>query len=229
MDILNLKNPFDLALETMKYRICHHCGAVDKNEKRAERTFLCPQCHLESGGSLAFYDVSVLMMLELLRESYHSADAIPETREDWGFKREQTHHAAVITFFNTIKEILLERFILHHLDANQIPANLQLRMLSDNDSHSRRLNRLLPSLIGHKWNIIVSQIDTPEETYGKLDKFLEESSRARNELLHEGAIQKIDRNLSTRCMEHIPTLLELYVVLHNKYVHPLKLEWLKTK
>jgi hypothetical protein len=63
-----------------------------------------------------------------------------------------------------------------------------------------------------------SQLD-----YVELDKFMRKAVEARNKFMHEGKRWGIDRNLAGDCIDHIEPLLNFYVALHNRYVHPLHL------
>jgi len=83
------------------------------------------------------------------------------------------------------------------------------------------MNSLLPSLVGKKWKVLIEEeTQAPELDYAELDEFVRKAVEARNKFMHEGKHWGIDRNLAEGCVEHIGRLLNFYVALHNRYVHP---------
>ena len=56
--------------------------------------------------------------------------------------------------------------------------------------------------------------------YKQVDDFVLKVVKARNNFIHEGSKWSIDRKLSTNCLKNIWGLINLYVELHNHYVHP---------
>ena len=56
--------------------------------------------------------------------------------------------------------------------------------------------------------------------YSEIDDFVSKVVKARNNFIHEGSKWAIDRDLSNSCVKNIWGLINLYVGLHNKYVHP---------
>ena len=138
-------------------------------------------------------------------------------------------HIAAVLFFCTLRELLLNWLIEHICWAQKVPIPIRERLLADNNSHTRRQNAVLPSLTGKKWKVLIAQETKASGVdYGALNNILEQAITARNKFMHEGKHWGIDRALAQACADAIPTLLEFYVALHNRYVHPLHLKALSS-
>jgi hypothetical protein len=94
--------------------------------------------------------------------------------------------------------------------------------MADNNSHSKRLENLFPSLVGIKWKEAISELSkTSTLDYRKLDRSITEIVRWRNTFLHQGYKVAIKAEMAEGCMRNIWPLLNLYVELHNRFVYPI--------
>jgi len=135
------------------------------------------------------------------------------------------HSVAIVIFFCTAREALLNWLIQHLCWAQKIPPRIYDRLLADNNVHMKRQNALLPSLTGKKWKALVEQEGVASNIdFRDLNALLERAADARNAFVHEGKSAEIDRNLASECVKNFPALIEFYVALHNRYVHPLHLK-----
>jgi hypothetical protein len=51
---------------------------------------------------------------------------------------------------------------------------------------------------------------------------MQDAATIRNEFLHEGRAWQATRQIATDCVNAMPSLVALFVALHNVYVHPLQ-------
>lgn len=217
MDVLEIKDQ-DLSLGLAAgFLICDYCQIVDKDLNRSEVGYPCPMCKQPSKRGHMYFDSQALILIDLMQESFHS--------KPWKAMRDkeiEPHYVSVVTFFCTLKEILLYRFINRLLSAQKIPERVQERLLEDNNSHLQRMNKLFPSLTGKRWRTAIKELDKKSKIrYGDLSVFLKEVTDARNQFLHEGDIFAIDKAMVENCIRNIGPLLNLFVELHNQYIYPL--------
>jgi len=75
---------------------------------------------------------------------------------------------------------------------------------------------------GQKWKKAIKILSEDSGIdYANLDKFIEDTVNARNTFLHQGIKWAVGKDMVRHCLERIPSLLQLHVDLHNKYVYPL--------
>jgi hypothetical protein len=210
----------------MSYQICRDCHVVDTFSDRIRVGSLCPTCSVPSKGGRMFFDGAVLTIVDLMQEAYCAIPKPPEKNLFSYSPSERAHAAAVVVFFCTLKELLLERFLNMIMEAQSLPDRVQDRLNSDNRSHSQRLLKLFPSLVGDSWpNVLQSLQSTSTEKLNELDAFLAKISEVRNTFIHEGLDYRIDSAQALKCLQNILPMLALFVLMHNKFVHP---HYLKT-
>jgi len=217
MDVVEIKDQ-DLSLVLAAgFLICDYCKIVDKDLNRSEVGYPCPMCKQPSKRGHMYFNVQALILIDLMQESFHS--------KPWKAMRDkeiEPHYVSVVTFFCTLKEILLYRFINRLLSAQKLPERVCERLLEDNNSHLHRMNKLFPSLTGKGWRTAIKELDKKSKIrYGDLSDFLKEVTDARNQFLHEGDIFGIDKAMVENCIRNIEPLLNLFVELHNQYIYPL--------
>lgn len=166
-----------------------------------------------------YFEISIRVLIDLMQEAYHSQPRRSTEEEEPSY---EAHNVSVVLFFCTLREVLLNWLIQHLFWALKIPERVQERLLADSSTYRQKQNNLLPSLIGQKWRAAVESTSHDAALdYVELDGFMQKAVEARNKFMHEGRHWGIDREKATGCIDHIWPLLNLYVELHNKYVHPL--------
>lgn len=164
-----------------------------------------------------YFEVSVHLLVDLLQETFHTPTSTDSDRTS----DHEAHNVSVVLFFCILREIALNWLIEHLCWAQKIPRPILERLLADNNTHSLRINNLLPSLVGKKWKALIKEeTQASEFDYAELDEFVRKAVEARNKFMHEGKHWGIDRKLAEGCVEHIWPLLNFYAALHNRYVHP---------
>jgi hypothetical protein len=91
------------------------------------------------------------------------------------------------------------------------------------------MNHLFPSLVGiNSWKLILKQLEcATKKNYSEINEFLKKASDMRNEILHEGKKWAFEPHMKKSCLDNIPPLLDLYVDLHNTFLHPVYLKRLQ--
>lgn len=216
------RTPRDLARLVAQYQICADCRIIDRDHHRRQYGYLCPVCGKPGQGGHSYFEISVHVLTSLVEES---ADARRPRSNSTRFVSVNVPHIAAVLFFCTLRELLLNWLIEYLCGAQKIPKPIYERLLADNNGHARRQNAVLPSLTGRKWKALVAhETKASGVDYGALNDFLERAVAARNKFMHEGKHWGIDRALARDCASSVPALLEFYVALHNRYVHPVHLK-----
>lgn len=220
MALTNVRKITDrkLSLVIADFHICRNCRVVDRDQGRVRYGHECGTCGTPGEGGMTYFEVSVHLLINLMQEAFHTLGATRTTRNE---PNGDAHNVSVVLFFCTLREILLNSLIADLCCAQSIPKAVYERLLADSSTYALRQNNLLPSLTGKKWKALVaSESRQSQVDYVELDEFLRKVVDARNKFMHEGKRWGIDRPLAEGCMDHIRPLLNFYVALHNRYVHP---------
>ncbi|MBI1753148.1 MAG: hypothetical protein HY014_04605 [Acidobacteria bacterium] len=54
-----------------------------------------------------------------------------------------------------------------------------------------------------------------------ISRLMKQAATIRNEFLHEGAVWSASQEVAKSCLDGLPSLVSLFVSLHNLYIHPL--------
>lgn len=218
MDIKKIKDR-KLSLLLADFQMCRNCRVVDRDQGRVRDGHRCGNCNAPGEGGLMYFGMSVLFLIDLIQEAFHSP-GIDHGNQNGSIR--EAHNVSVVLFFCTLREIVLNWLIGRLFCAQKIPKPVYERLLADSNTYMLRQNNLLPSLTGKKWKFLVAQESRSSQLdYVELDEFLRKAVEARNKFMHEGKHWGIDRKLAESCIDHISPLLNFYVSLHNRYVHPL--------
>lgn len=209
-DIVDIKSQ-RLSTLLSDFSICKSCQIVD----RIHNGTPCPACNIQSAVGRSYFRMSVHQMIDLMQEYYH-------TESPQLFKKSDSHKVAIVIFFCTLAEILMEWFLINLMNAKELSVEIQDRMLEDNKYLEQRTNKLFPSLTGDKWKDVVNKLsDEVELDYNATSEFYKVVNKARNVFVHRGSIYSIKSEMPQECIENIWPLINLFVSLHNHYVHPI--------
>jgi hypothetical protein len=198
------------------HQLCGYCMKVDQDMGRLYVSYKCPVCNMPSDTRHAFFDMDIGILIDLIQEAYHMRPCkkppVPV----------HAHRLSVLILFCTLREVLLERLIIHLMEMHGLPNSIRERLCYDNRNYSDRMDRLFPSLIGTKsWKDSIHHLQNKTgKNYRDINDFLKKASDIRNEILHEGATWPLDPDFIKDCLERIPPLLGLYVDFHNTFIHP---------
>jgi len=208
-----------LSLLLADFQICRNCRVVDRDQGRIRYGHKCGTCETPGEGGLMYFEVSILVLIDLMQEAFHTPGGYRQGRDR---SIREAHNVSVVLFFCSLREILLNWLIEHLCWAQKIPRPVYERLFADSNTYALRQNNLLPSLTGKKWKVLAAQESRSSKLdYIELDEFMRKTVDARNKFMHEGKRWGIDRTLAEGCIDHIWPLLNFYVALHNRYVHPL--------
>lgn len=217
MDAKTVQNK-RLSLVLADFQICRECGVVDRDHGRIQYGHKCSVCGTPGEGGLMYFDMSVLTLIDLMQEAFHGSGG---HRGNQSGSVREGHIISVVLFFCTLREVLLNRLIDRLCKTQNIRKSIYERLLTDSNTYTLRQNNLLPSLTGKKWKaLIAEESQCSQLDYIGLDKFLKTTVDSRNKFMHEGKWRGIDNILAGNCIDHIWPLLNFYVALHNRYVHP---------
>lgn len=206
-----------LSLVIADFRMCRECHVVDRDEGRIRVGHLCGTCGQPGEGGMMYFELSALLLIDLMQEAFHTPAL---AQSGYTNASGDAHNVSVVLFFCTLREVLLNSLLSYICWAQSIPRPVYDRLLADSNTHALRQNNLLPSLTGKKWPALLKQeASSSQLDYVELNEFLLKAVEARNKFMHEGKRWGIDRTLAECCMDHIWPLLNLYVSLHNRYVH----------
>jgi len=157
-------------------------------------------------------------MVDLMHESYCTSKVLSKTPDPFQMAN-RAQHAAVVIFFCTIKELLLERFLSAFIIWFAMPTSLREQIEKEYDTHSRRLNKLFPALTANKWLDVISSLHSDGNDFVALNKFFEQASKERNNLVHEGDHFGMDETMALDCVHNLIPTLDLFVALNNLFIH----------
>ena len=223
-DVTDIKHQ-SLGLVLADFHICQHCHIIDRDNNRMMVGHPCSNCGTPSPAGRSYFNLSVHSLINLMQEFYHKdqskQDATPRDELFGKVLTKKNSRLAVIIFFATLREVLLENLLYDLMIAQELPGNICKRLFSDSFTHKQRLDKLFPSLSGVTWKKAIKNVSAKcELDYIELDNFIEKVVKARNRFLHEGKKWAIKEEMAEECLRRIWPLLNLHVYLHNEYVVP---------
>jgi len=151
MDILEVRDQ-ELSTLLSNFMICTSCVFVDRDLDRMKVGYPCPQCNVVSTGAELYFPVVVSTLIDLMQEFYqltHGANV--GSAQISKIQNQSNHQLAVVIFFCTLIEVLLQHFLERCMSRMGLPHKIQERLLKDNISVNRRFRKLFPTLIGAEW------------------------------------------------------------------------------
>lgn len=197
------------------FHVCQFCGVVDRDPERMKVGYPCPNCSQRSNGGLLYFGLPTHALINLMQESFHQRAIQSNHFPTSG----NAHKLAVVIYFCTLGEVLLEHFLRELMLALQLPTRVGNRILDDNLSTKERVEKVFPSLVGEKWKTVVKELGKNAQLdYEQTVEFYRKVVRARNPFLHSGNKWAIPAGMPAECMEEIWPLMNLHVELHNRFI-----------
>lgn len=216
VDILNVKRQ-RLSAVIADYCECESCHVVDRDLDRMQVGQPCQRCGIREGeGGYTYFHMGILSTIDLMQDLYHT----PAKSGNTGLSVE-SHHLAVVVFFCTFVETLIENLIREIMDDKRLPVEIQEKLLWDNQNTGQRVEKLFPILAGEKWKTAVAAVSAKNKrpNFEETLKYCREVQQARNKFLHPpGNKWAISLGMAQKCLRQAPVLLELFVRLHNRYI-----------
>ena len=170
----------------------------------------CAHCGQKSEAARIFFSLNVLSVIELM-EQYTDL----EYNIDIAFKPKivKANNITILILFCTLYEVLFYNLLKSLMRARRLPPNIQERLLKDNISITRQIDKLYPSLTGVKWSETITSIKCNKAT-----DFYNKAARLRNIVIHKANNWCLPSNISKECIINVVPLLSLFVDVNNKYV-----------
>lgn len=198
------------------FMICARCGIVDRERSRIVANSPCPTCKQPAGVARLYYPVSVHILVDLVQQAYHSYAPVGP------ISGPQASEVGTILFFCTLREVLLNHFLVALLRAQKVEPAIIEKLLDDNKLASQKFTGLFTAVVGKGWNEAVVQATSLHGTdYVAVSNLMVSAASIRNEFVHEGTGWTVTRDLATNCVNSMPALFALFVALHNTHVRPL--------
>jgi len=197
------------------FMICGRCGIVDRKHSRIVANSLCPACHQPAGVARLYYPISVHILVDLAQQSYHSTAPVGP------ISGPQAPAVGAILFFCTLREVLLNHFLLALLRAEGVKTTIIEKLMDDNKLASQKFTGLFSSVVGKSWKEAVLEASSFDGTdYQPVSDLMLSAASIRNEFIHEGTGWAATREVATNCINSMPAMFGLFVALHNIYVRP---------
>jgi hypothetical protein len=217
MDIIDIENQ-QLSSLLLDFNICAKCKTVDRRMEREFVGYECPDCGTPSNGGKGYFSISVATLVDLIQDYYHLSKDTLNQQASKGTSSNKLP-LAVIIFFCTLGEVLLEDFLVECMKERKIPDQVQKRLLDDNLFSKQRIDKLFPLFTGISWRSAIQKLDKKAElNYEETVKFYLDVVEQRNKVLHKGYVWNVPPDMPKLCMQNLWPLISLFVALHNEFI-----------
>lgn len=200
------------------YFVCSFCNVIDRDKNRSKAGHKCSTCGKAGSGARLAFAVNAHILVDMMQQSFHATSPLGP------ISGERAHDIATILNFCTLRELLINNFLIENLRAKLIPQEIIDRLLDDNKLAHQKFNPLFSSVVGDKWgNAVLAASDHDGRDYKPISDLMKRAADARNSFLHNGNVWGFDRKFSAECMNNLPQMFGLFVALHNIYTHKLTL------
>lgn len=204
---------------TCQWHICKACGIVDFGTERTRYGYPCPRCGVPGEGGRSYFYFHHLDLINLMQEFFHTPSSNGRDMDGKERTVRGQHRFAVIIFFCTLWETLLQHFLEECMDKKSLPNEIQERLLLDHQADSRRRDVLFPLLTGMKWNVAMKRFSVAyARDHAPVVAFFAQVAERRNKLLHRGSRFSVPKDMPGQCILHLRGCLQLFVDLHNAFV-----------
>jgi hypothetical protein len=124
------------------FMICECCGTIDREHSRMIKDNICPVCHKPAGVARLYYPFNVHILVDLVQESYHSEAPLNPIYGP------HAPNVGTILFFSSLREVLLNHFLLALLQAQRVPIPIIEKLLDDNRLASQKFTGLFSAAVG---------------------------------------------------------------------------------
>jgi len=200
------------------YYICQSCWFVDRDDERIRVGYPCGRCGVPSPGGFTYFDITVGAIADLIAEFYPLPDPTLHTPLNNTEPPRESHSLAILVFFCTLGEILLQHFLECCMLNLNIALNVRKRLFDDN-FFKQRLDNLFPSLVGVSWkNAVKAAAKNSHAEFQSAVDFYIVASKRRNKLLHLGEKWDMPPDMAKRCFDNMVPLIRLFIELNNTYL-----------
>jgi hypothetical protein len=200
----------------VSYATCRVCGYATSDLNITLVGQPCSHCGSPSQGGMLLFKLGVYIMVDLMQEYYHLHPTESRISKALG-ENQENHLLAIIVFYCSLGEILLENFLTDYMNKISIPDKVQDELLKD-ISMDKRLG-LFRALTGKKFSQAVEELDKDSNNdYQRVIKSYLDVREKRNKFLHVGNMFIIGKEMVEQCLIDSPILINLFVKLHNVFL-----------
>ena len=201
----------------MLFRSCRTCSIVDQDGERPRAGHLCRACGKPGNGGRLHFSINIHVLVDHMQSAYRATSPSYESSGPRG------NDVGTVLYFCTLRESLVNHFLIDHLLAQRVAPPLISRLLDDNKHASQKFGALFSSVIGLKWKVAVGRASTAADVdFNPVSSLMERAAQARNEFLHQGTPWCIKAILSKDCGDSSARLVHLFAALHNEFTRPLR-------
>lgn len=201
------------------FLVCDSCRFIVKFDFQMGSGYKCSRCGFHGDAIGIYFPSTVSSLIDLMQEFYHLKQGVTPNPLALTKQTEGNHQLAVVIFFCSLVEVLLQHFLNECMLKVKLPYNIRKRLFDDTQSVKQRIQKLFPPLTGVKWKDAVKTLSKRGElNYHETVEFFKRVSDVRNKLLHEGTDWVVPDDMPKQCIYHIWPLICLFVALHNEYV-----------
>jgi len=196
---------------------CRKCNYVDIFPNT---DYGCPKCNTP-GSSPMFFSSEIFSLLQLIEDFYFAENDPIDSKDDFVNNEINRNDLAIIIFFCSFVETLIDHFLMVLMNKMQLPNKVQERLLDDNLSSKQRIEKLFRSLTNIKWKTALNKLNKDYKQFdfvGTVNFYINSVKPLRNRLLHRGDKWSISKETSEKCVNYTKQFLYLFVALNNKYV-----------
>jgi hypothetical protein len=198
------------------YYTCKSCGYATADLNISHVGHPCSHCGAPSRGGMMLFKLGVYIMVDLMQEYYHLHPTESQISKALGEDR-QNHLLAIVVFYCSLGELLLEGFLISYMNKISIPDRVQDDLLKD-ISMDKRLG-LFHTLTEKKLSQAVEELDSQSSNdYRRVITFYKDIREKRNKFLHVGNMFTIEKEMVEQCLLDSPILINLFVKLHNVFI-----------
>jgi hypothetical protein len=214
---MKLSEVDSMSLSTLAcvYFLCRSCGIIDRDSERSRIGHRCGECDKEGDGGTLAFPISIRVLVDLIQQSYHSTSPASPPNSPQG------SDVGPVLYFCTLREALLNSFLINHLRAQAIPESLISKLLDDNKLASQKFGGLFTTVTGGKWSEAVAAASRRASfNFTEVSELMRTAAERRNDFLHSGRSWSFTREFATRCVDSVADLTYLFAELHNEYTRP---------
>jgi hypothetical protein len=169
-------------------------------------------CRQPGEGGRLYFHIGVHVLVDLIQQAYHSESTTGPPGGPHG------QDVGTVIYFCTLREALLNHFLIETLKDQRVPTPLIERLLEDNKLANQRFGSLFTATTGRKWIAAVSEVSEKLGVdFRSVSDLMRRAADLRNTFLHEGSGWSMTRELSTECVNAVPSMVELFVGMYNEY------------
>lgn len=207
------------------FHVCQSCGFV----KRGRIPYPCSHCGQGSEGQ-PYFNVPTVPLINLMQSSYQQKSIESHRRT----VSDDDLQLAVLIFFCTFVEVLVENFLLELMKAKEIPIVDRRKKLKTKKYYWNRTDQVFKELVNEEWSDVIEVLSKDANVnYENTLDFYKKVEKYRQGILHSGTAAAADQpeteddkirlgvpqNYPKMCIDDgIMPLMDLFVALHNRYV-----------